>query len=102
MNSGTTAHNDVAVVGDGNSCYTAERFSGVLDPRTRELVICAVAAHWRSDYAWYAHSEMARSVVVSAAELASVRNARIPESAAPSEVAALRLAPAGDDEDEPL
>jgi len=100
MNSGTTAHNDVAVVGGRNAA--ALRFNGELGPRTREAVICAVAAHWRSDYEWYAHSGMARSVVVSAAELTSVRNARIPESAAPSEVAALRLAPAGDDEDEPL
>lgn len=70
----------------------ALRFSGELDPRTRELVICAVAAHWRSDYEWYAHSRVGRSVGVSGAELASVRNARIPESAAPSEAAALRLA----------
>jgi alkylhydroperoxidase family enzyme len=99
MNSGTTAHNDVAVLGGGNSFYTAEWFSGELDPRARELVICAVATHWRSDYDWYAHSERARSIGVPAAELASFRNARIPESAAPSEVAALRLARAGDDED---
>ena len=70
----------------------ALRFSGAVDARTRELVICAVAAHWRSDYEWYAHSRLGRAVGMSAQDLASVRDARIPEGAAPPEVAALRLA----------
>ena len=69
----------------------ALRFSGEIDARTRELVICSVAAHWRSDYEWYTHSRMGRSVGVSPAELESVRDGQIPESASSSEVAALRL-----------
>ena len=69
----------------------ALRFSGEIDARTRELVICSVATHWRSDYEWYAHSRLGRSVGLSPAELESVGDGQIPESASPSEVAALRL-----------
>lgn len=70
----------------------ALRFEGTLDARARELVICAVAAHWRSDYEWYAHGRVARAVGVSAAELESLRDGRIPATLDAAEVAALRLA----------
>ena len=70
----------------------ALRFSGRLPARTRELVICAVAAHWDSDYEWYAHSRVASSVGVTPSELASLRDLRAPAGLAPQEAAALGLA----------
>ncbi|HEX2176615.1 MAG TPA: carboxymuconolactone decarboxylase family protein [Nocardioidaceae bacterium] len=70
------------------------RFDGTLDDRTRELVICAVAAHWGSDYEWYAHSRMARASGVSAAELESLRGRTIPDGLTRAEDAAMRLATA--------
>ncbi|MQA62760.1 MAG: carboxymuconolactone decarboxylase family protein [Actinophytocola sp.] len=70
------------------------RFEGTLDARARELVICAVAAHWGSGYEWYAHSRVARAVGVSAAELELVRADRIPATVSAAEAAALRLAAA--------
>ncbi|HZI97637.1 MAG TPA: carboxymuconolactone decarboxylase family protein [Actinomycetales bacterium] len=70
----------------------ALRFSGVLPARTRELVICAVAAHWDSDYEWYAHSRVAASVGVTPSELAGLRDRRAPAGLAPGEAAALGLA----------
>lgn len=48
----------------------ALRSGGTLSGRTRELVICAVAAELDSDYEWYAHSRVALSVGVCPAELA--------------------------------
>ena len=71
---------------------TALRFGGTLPGRTRELVICAVAAELNSDYEWYAHSRVALSVGVSSAELESVRSGRTPDAIGPGEQAALSLA----------
>lgn len=70
----------------------ALRFHGELDDRVRELVICAVAAHWRSDYEWYAHSRVARRAGVTAAELEDLRRRRIPDGLPDGETEALRLA----------
>lgn len=72
----------------------ALRFGSSLPDRTRELVICAVAAHWRSRYEWYAHSRVAQAVGVSAAELDAVGDGREPDGLAAGEAAALRLATA--------
>ncbi|WP_116043732.1 carboxymuconolactone decarboxylase family protein [Amycolatopsis palatopharyngis] len=87
----------------------ALRFGGTLEPRVRELVICTVAAHWNSEYEWYAHSRVARTVGVSEAELASVRDGDVPAGLSGAEVAALGLATAllrdrvvGDDVYEPV
>jgi 4-carboxymuconolactone decarboxylase len=35
------------------------RFQCRVPERQRELAICIVAAHWRADYEWYAHSSLA-------------------------------------------
>ena len=70
----------------------ALRFGGSLSDRTRELVICAVAAELNSDYEWYAHSRVALSVGISPAELESVRAGQIPDAVGPDERAALSLA----------
>ncbi|MPZ63603.1 MAG: carboxymuconolactone decarboxylase family protein [Propionibacteriales bacterium] len=70
----------------------ALRFEGTLDARTRELVICAVAAHWASDYEWRAHSRVARSVGVAPAELTALQERRVPDGLSAAEASALRLA----------
>lgn len=72
----------------------ALRFGGDLDARTRELVICTVAAHWDSAYEWYAHERVAREVGVRDAELEIVRDGGVPDGLPPAEVAALELATA--------
>ena len=41
---------------------SAVRYDTALDDRCREIAILVVAAHWRSDFEWYAHEAVARSV----------------------------------------
>ena len=50
------------------------RYDTGLDDRCREIAILAVAAHWRSDFEWYAHEAVARSAGLDDAELAAVRD----------------------------
>ena len=52
------------------------RYDTRLDDRCREIAILTVAAHWRSDFEWYAHEAVARSAGVDDAELAAVRDGR--------------------------
>lgn len=68
------------------------RFGGSLSDRTRELVICAVAAELESAYEWYAHSRVATSVGISGTELSKLRAGEFPDTLAPDESAALVLA----------
>lgn len=70
------------------------RFAGHLPARTRELVICLVAATLDSDYEWYAHSRVAREVGVDAEELAVLRRGELPPSLSHAEDATLDLAAA--------
>ena len=57
------------------------RYDTGLDDRCREIAILVVAAHWRSDFEWYAHEAVARSVGLGDAELAAVRDGRHAELA---------------------
>jgi 4-carboxymuconolactone decarboxylase len=50
------------------------RYDTGLDDRCREIAILAVAAHWRSDFEWYAHEAVARAAGLGEAELATVRD----------------------------
>jgi 4-carboxymuconolactone decarboxylase len=50
------------------------RYETGLDDRCREIAILVVAVHWRSDFEWYAHEAVARSVGLTDAELAAVRD----------------------------
>jgi 4-carboxymuconolactone decarboxylase len=52
------------------------RYDTGLDDRCREIAILVVAAHWRSDFEWYAHEAVGRSVGLSDSELAAVRDGR--------------------------
>jgi 4-carboxymuconolactone decarboxylase len=57
------------------------RYDTELGERCREIAILVVAAHWRSDFEWYAHEAVARSVGLTDAELAAIRDGRYPELA---------------------
>ncbi len=50
------------------------RYDTGLDDRCREIAILVVAAHWRSDFEWYAHEAVGRSAGLGDAELAAVRD----------------------------
>ena len=50
------------------------RYDTGLDDRCREIAILVVAAHWRSDFEWYAHEAVGRSVGLGDAELTAVRD----------------------------
>jgi 4-carboxymuconolactone decarboxylase len=50
------------------------RYGTGLSDRCREIAILAVAAHWRSEFEWYAHEAVARSAGLGDAELAGVRD----------------------------
>lgn len=73
---------------------TALRFGGSLAGRTRELVICAVAVAFKSDYEWYSHSRVALEAGVSSVELDSLNHGEFRATLSDAERAALRLAAA--------
>ena len=52
------------------------RYDTGLDGRCREIAILVVAAHWRSDFEWYAHEAVGRAAGLGDAELAAVRDGR--------------------------
>lgn len=70
------------------------RFGGHLPARTRELVICLVAATLDSDYEWYAHSRVASEVGVQPEELEGLRRGDVPPSLSSAETATIGLATA--------
>jgi 4-carboxymuconolactone decarboxylase len=49
------------------------RYETGLDDRCREIAILVVAAHWRSDFEWYAHEAVGRAADLGDAELAALR-----------------------------
>lgn len=49
------------------------RFGGTLSDRARELVILVVAAHWKSEFEWWAHEAIGRRVGMSDTELDALR-----------------------------
>ncbi|HLY50864.1 MAG TPA: carboxymuconolactone decarboxylase family protein [Solirubrobacteraceae bacterium] len=55
------------------------RYETALDDRCREIAILVVAAHWRSDFEWYAHAAVARSVGLTDADLAVIQDSRYAE-----------------------
>ena len=71
---------------------SAVRYETALSDRCREIAILVVAAHWRSDFEWYAHEAVARSVGLADAELAAIRDGRYTELAGPESVVARTVA----------
>ena len=64
------------------------RYDTGLDDRSREIAILVVAAHWRSDFEWYAHEAVGRAAGLGDAELAALREGRHAELAGPGSVVA--------------
>jgi 4-carboxymuconolactone decarboxylase len=60
------------------------RYDTGLDDRCREIAILTVAAHWRSDFEWYAHEAVARAAGLTTPELAAIRAADVTARDAPS------------------
>jgi 4-carboxymuconolactone decarboxylase len=56
------------------------RYDTGLDDRCREIAILTVAAHWRSDFEWYAHEAVARAAGLTTPELAAIRAAPAPDA----------------------
>jgi 4-carboxymuconolactone decarboxylase len=56
----------------------AIRFRTSFTARERELATLVVAAHWRSDYEWYAHERIGRGAGLTDEELSALRTGRRP------------------------
>jgi 4-carboxymuconolactone decarboxylase len=52
------------------------RYETGLDDRCREIAILGVAAHWQSDFEWYAHEAVGRSAGLGDIELTAIRKGR--------------------------
>jgi 4-carboxymuconolactone decarboxylase len=59
---------------------SAVRYGTGLSDRCREIAILAVAAHWESEFEWYAHTAVARAAGLGDTELAAVGTAAGPAS----------------------
>jgi 4-carboxymuconolactone decarboxylase len=70
----------------------AVRYESNLSPRLRELAILTVAARWRAEYEWWAHSRIARSVGLDDETITALKDEVLPNAAAPGELAVHRLA----------
>ena len=68
------------------------RFRGALSDRARELVILVVAAHWQSDFEWWAHERIGRGVGLTDAEIDALRTGASFTVADPVDQAALDTA----------
>jgi len=54
------------------------RYQGAVPVRLREFAICVVAAHWRANYAWHAHANIARRQGVSDQVLEALQQQECP------------------------
>ncbi|SEG64965.1 4-carboxymuconolactone decarboxylase [Thermomonospora echinospora] len=57
---------------------SALRFRTGFTAREREIATLTAAAHWRSDYEWYAHERIGRRAGLTQAELDALREGRDP------------------------
>jgi 4-carboxymuconolactone decarboxylase len=64
------------------------RYDTGLDDRCREIAILTVAAHWRSDFEWYAHEAVARAAGLTEADLSAIRDGRPDALSGPDAVVA--------------
>jgi 4-carboxymuconolactone decarboxylase len=55
----------------------ALRYRGMLTARAREIAILVVAAHWRSDFEWYAHEPAGRAAGLTEDELSALRSGAV-------------------------
>ena len=65
-------------VGEAFAHFVAAESAGLaLSPKLRELLILHTAWHTQSEYAWTPHQDIARSVGVTDAQLASIQQDQI-------------------------
>src|SRR5260370_35754496 len=65
-------------VGEAFAHFVAAELKGLaLSPKLRELLILHTAWHTQSEYAWTPHQDIARSVGVTDAQLASIQQDQI-------------------------
>ncbi len=57
----------------------AIRFGSDLSPLVREVTILAVAAHWRSEFEWWAHEPIARRAGLGDEQIAALKAGETPE-----------------------
>jgi 4-carboxymuconolactone decarboxylase len=67
----------------------AIRYQSALTPRIREMAILAVAAHWNSEFEWFAHERVGRAVGVTEDELEHLRTCAPLSLTDPNEATAL-------------
>ncbi len=56
----------------------ALRFDTEIDNRLLELAVCMVGAHWRSNFEWYAHSQLAIAAGISPEAVAAIERGEEP------------------------
>jgi len=67
----------------------AIRYQSALTPRIREMAILALAAHWNSEFEWFAHERVGRAVGVTEGELEQLRTCGFLSLTDPDEASAL-------------
>ncbi len=70
----------------------AIRYECRLPPKMRELAILTVAARWRADYEWWAHSRIARAVGLGDETITALKDGVLPSASAAEEIAVHRFA----------
>lgn len=80
------------VGGHAGALGAAIRFDTSLDRRLLELAIIVVAAHWKAEYEWWAHSRMAREHGVADATVDAIERGEAPALEAADEVAVYTFA----------
>lgn len=63
----------------------ALRFQGTLSDRQREIAILCVAVHWKADYEWWAHAQIASGYGLEAVVIDAIRASETPQLADESE-----------------
>lgn len=63
------------------------RFGSSLAPRLSELAILVVAAHWRSEFEWSGHAQIALAAGLSASVIEAIRDGKRPAFGDPGEAA---------------
>lgn len=80
------------VVGEAvQSLGSALRFGSSLSPRVREIAILLVAAHFRSEFEWFAHEPAASAAGITEQQLGQLKAGAAPEGLSPEEAIAAKL-----------
>ena len=69
----------------------AIRYETNLPPKLRELAILTVAAHWRADYEWWAHSRIGHDAGLAEETITAVKRGKLPDDADADELTVHRF-----------